>query len=130
VIAVVAADGGPTGIGRAIARNVAKVLSLPLLFPLPFLMSGFTLRKQSLPDIVTGCMVVERSATAAELSKALPGKRGSTWWLGLAGSLALALVLHGWLLFNSDPGFAIRESLGMIPADEPLLQGSGERPEQ
>lgn len=129
-IKVVAANGARAGFGRALARNAAKLVSLPLLFPLPFLMSGFTVRRQSLADILAGCLVVRRPVTASDLAAATPGERGRAWWLGLAGSLALGLVLHGWLLFNSDPGFEIRRSLDLVPPDEPLLRGSGERPEQ
>ena len=121
-------DGQRIGFGRALGRNLAKAISLLILFPLGFLMSGFTLRKQSLHDLIVGCLIVRQSVTAADLAAAVPATRGITWWTGLLASLALGLLLLSWLVIETAGEYEIRRSLGLLPADEPLLRGNGARP--
>lgn len=53
--------GQRIGLGRAIARYFAMILSTLILF-VGFLMAGFTQRKQALHDILCGTLVVDRWA--------------------------------------------------------------------
>jgi len=127
-IKVVTRDGQRVGFGRALARNLAKALSLLILFPLGFLMSGFTVRKQSLHDLIAGCLMVRRSVTAADLADAVPATRGISWWAGLLASLAISLLLLSWIAIETVGKDEIRYWMGLLPADEPLLHGNGARP--
>lgn len=121
-------DGQRIGFGRALVRNLSKALSLLILFPLGFLMSGFTLRKQCLHDLIAGCLMVQRSVTAADLADAMPGKRGISWWAGLIASVAISVLLLSWIAIEIVGMDELRYSMGLLPADEPLLKGNGARP--
>jgi uncharacterized RDD family membrane protein YckC len=55
-IRVVTEDGTPVGPGRALVRNLVKILSF--MFPILFLMPLWTSRKQALHDMATYCYVV------------------------------------------------------------------------
>jgi uncharacterized RDD family membrane protein YckC len=50
-------DGGRIGFGRAVAREVARLLSF-ITFMIGYLMAAFTERKQALHDKVVGTVVV------------------------------------------------------------------------
>lgn len=121
-------DGQRIGFGRALVRNLSKLLSLLILFPLGFLMSGFTIRKQSLHDLIAGCLMVRRSVTAADLVDAVPATRGISWWAGLIASVAISVLLLSWIAIETFGIDEIRYSMGLLPADEPLLKGNGARP--
>ena len=56
--------GRPLGFGRALGRNVAKILSALILY-IGFLMAAFTERKQALHDIVAGTLVVKKDSAPA-----------------------------------------------------------------
>jgi len=53
-------DGNRIGFGRAIGRFVGKILSA-ILFLIGYIMVAFTEKKQSLHDIMAGCLVVNRA---------------------------------------------------------------------
>jgi uncharacterized RDD family membrane protein YckC len=52
-------DGFSVSFGRATARYFSKILS-SLTFGIGYIMAGFTVRKQALHDIVSGCLVIDR----------------------------------------------------------------------
>lgn len=52
-------DGGRISFGRALGRNVGKLLS-GLLLNIGFLMAAFTRQKQALHDMLADCLVVMR----------------------------------------------------------------------
>lgn len=52
-------EGHPVSFGRALGRNVAKILSSVILL-FGFLMVAFTERKQGLHDMIAGCLVVDK----------------------------------------------------------------------
>jgi uncharacterized RDD family membrane protein YckC/Tfp pilus assembly major pilin PilA len=62
-IRVVDQEGNAVSFGRATGRNFAKFLSGMILM-IGYLMAGFTSRKQALHDLVAGCLVVNRGASA------------------------------------------------------------------
>jgi uncharacterized RDD family membrane protein YckC len=54
-------QGNRIGFGRALGRNLAKIVSAIILY-IGFIMAGFTARKQALHDMIAGCLVVAKSA--------------------------------------------------------------------
>ena len=52
-------NGKPLGLGRAIFRNLGKVLS-SLLFMIGYIMAGLTDKKQALHDMIAGAIVVKK----------------------------------------------------------------------
>ena len=52
-------DGGRIGYGRALGRNLLKILSA-LILGIGYLMAAFTARKQGLHDMLAGTLVVKR----------------------------------------------------------------------
>lgn len=52
-------DGGPISFGRALGRNVGKLLS-GLLLNIGYIMVAFTRQKQALHDMLADCLVVMR----------------------------------------------------------------------
>lgn len=53
-------NGERISFGRALARNISKILSVPLY--IGFIMAGVTKRKQGLHDMITGCLVLHQYA--------------------------------------------------------------------
>jgi uncharacterized RDD family membrane protein YckC len=51
------ADGKRISFGRAVGRNLGKIVSQIILF-IGFLMVAFTQKKQGLHDIMASCLVV------------------------------------------------------------------------
>ncbi len=56
-IAVADGTGNRISMGRAVARNLAKIVSGALL-PVNWIMVAFTGKKQGLHDVISGCQVV------------------------------------------------------------------------
>ena len=56
--------GQPIGFGRASGRYFARILS-SLILMIGYLMAAFTARKQSLHDLLSGCLVVSGKADAS-----------------------------------------------------------------
>lgn len=54
-------QGNRIGFGRALGRNLAKIVSVIILY-IGFIMAGFTAKKQALHDMIAGCLVVAKSA--------------------------------------------------------------------
>ena len=50
-------EGNRITFGRALGRNVAKILS-GLILGIGYIMAGFTERKQALHDMIAGCLVI------------------------------------------------------------------------
>jgi uncharacterized RDD family membrane protein YckC len=50
--------GTPLSFGRALARNVAKLVS-ELTLEIGYVMAAFTSRKQALHDIMMGCVLIK-----------------------------------------------------------------------
>jgi uncharacterized RDD family membrane protein YckC len=53
------ADGNPIGYGRALLRNIAKIVS-SLILGIGYLMAAFTARKQALHDMIASTLVLKR----------------------------------------------------------------------
>ncbi|MDA2913784.1 RDD family protein [Acidobacteriia bacterium AH_259_A11_L15] len=53
-------DGNRLSFGRALGRNLAKIVS-SLTLLIGYLMAGFTQKKQALHDMIAGCLVVKRA---------------------------------------------------------------------
>jgi len=77
-IKVVDPQGGRISFGRATGRHFAKIVS-GLILMIGYLMAGFTARKQALHDMMAGCLVVQRDATAEHIAQAAPAARMPTW---------------------------------------------------
>jgi uncharacterized RDD family membrane protein YckC len=56
-IVVTDMDGKRISFGRAVGRNLGKIISQIILF-IGFLMVAFTQKKQGLHDIIANCLVV------------------------------------------------------------------------
>ena len=54
-------QGNRIGFGRALGRNLAKIISA-IILNIGFIMAGFTQKKQALHDMIAGCLVVAKSA--------------------------------------------------------------------
>jgi uncharacterized RDD family membrane protein YckC len=54
-------QGNRIGFGRALGRNLAKIISAIILY-IGFIMAGFTQKKQALHDMIAGCLVIAKSA--------------------------------------------------------------------
>jgi uncharacterized RDD family membrane protein YckC len=52
-------DGNPIGYGKALLRNIAKIVS-SLILGIGYIMAAFTARKQALHDMIASCLVVKR----------------------------------------------------------------------
>jgi uncharacterized RDD family membrane protein YckC len=52
-------DGNPIGYGKALLRNIAKIVS-SLILGIGYIMAAFTSRKQALHDMIASCLVVKR----------------------------------------------------------------------
>jgi uncharacterized RDD family membrane protein YckC len=59
-LVVTTVGGEPISFGRALGRNLAKLLS-SLILMIGFLMAGFTAKKQALHDLLADCLVVRKT---------------------------------------------------------------------
>ena len=89
-IKVVDPQGGRISFGRATGRHFAKVVS-GLILMIGYLMAGFTAKKQALHDMMAGCLVVDRDASADQVVQAAPAPRMPVW--------AIALIVLGVSVF-------------------------------
>src|SRR5215217_1256253 len=55
-------QGNRISFGKALGRNLAKILSA-LIFYIGFIMAAFTAKKQALHDMIAGTLVVKKDAT-------------------------------------------------------------------
>ncbi len=77
-IKVARLDGARIGMGRAIGRYFATILSA-LIFGIGFLMAAFTQRKQALHDMVCDTLVVDKWAFTEQHALQRPGLDTVTW---------------------------------------------------
>jgi uncharacterized RDD family membrane protein YckC len=62
-------EGNRISFGRALGRNLAKILSALILY-IGFIMAAFTAKKQALHDMIAGTLVVKKGATTTPMSSA------------------------------------------------------------
>jgi uncharacterized RDD family membrane protein YckC len=130
-IRVVNRSGRRAGIWRALARNLAKVLSL-CSFGIGFLMAGFTRQRRAMHDLIGGTLVVAQGAAPDAITPA-----GKTMNLSvmvpLLATLATALtVVIPWMTlvrlderlraYRSDRAPLFVEDLGNRSPNEPARQ--------
>jgi len=77
-VEVTDSNGKRVSFGRALARNLAKILS-SIPFNIGFLMAAFTGRKQALHDMVTGCLVVKQHLLTETKWEATHHKHKTSW---------------------------------------------------
>lgn len=84
---VVAADGGPVGLGASAVRNLLRVVDfLPVAYPLGAVAIVVTSRNQRIGDLAAGTLVVrERRSAPVSLDEVrLLSPPGSTGWMDLS----------------------------------------------
>ena len=64
-------QGNRISFGRALGRNLAKILSA-LIFYIGFIMAAFTAKKQALHDMIAGTLVVKKGSTTPMASADVP----------------------------------------------------------
>jgi len=62
-------EGNRVSFGKALGRNLAKILSALILY-VGFIMAAFTAKKQGLHDMIAGTLVVKKGATTTPMSSA------------------------------------------------------------
>jgi len=62
-------EGNRISFGRALGRNLAKIISV-LIFYIGFIMAAFTAKKQALQDMIAGTLVVKKGSTTTPMSSA------------------------------------------------------------
>jgi uncharacterized RDD family membrane protein YckC len=118
-------SGAHLGVARAFGRNLAKLSTLLLLFPFGLFLAAVTRRRQALHDLVTDAAVVRRSATVEEFVAPLP-PRGARFWVGGACALFVSALFSLPIVTEMNPAVVGRElqrAVGLLPPDEPKLEG-------
>jgi len=64
-------EGNRISFGRALGRNLAKIISV-LIFYIGFIMAAFTAKKQALQDMIAGTLVVKKGSTTPMASADVP----------------------------------------------------------
>ena len=64
-------EGNRISFGKALGRNLAKILSA-LIFYIGFIMAAFTAKKQALHDMIAGTLVVKKGSTTPMASADVP----------------------------------------------------------
>jgi uncharacterized RDD family membrane protein YckC len=64
-------EGNRISFGKALGRNVAKILSA-LIFYIGFIMAAFTQKKQALHDMIASTLVVKKGSTTPMASADVP----------------------------------------------------------
>ena len=64
-------QGNRVSFGKALGRNVAKILSALILY-IGFIMAAFTAKKQGLHDMIAGTLVVKKGSTTPMASADTP----------------------------------------------------------
>jgi len=64
-------EGNRISFGKALGRNLAKILSA-LIFYIGFIMAAFTAKKQALHDMIAGTLVVKKGSTTSMVSADAP----------------------------------------------------------
>jgi uncharacterized RDD family membrane protein YckC len=64
-------EGNRISFGRAVGRNLAKIISV-LIFYIGFIMAAYTAKKQALQDMIAGTLVVKKGSTTPMASADVP----------------------------------------------------------
>jgi uncharacterized RDD family membrane protein YckC len=64
-------QGNRVSFGKALGRNLAKILSALILY-IGFIMAAFTAKKQALHDMIAGTLVVKKGSTTSMSSAETP----------------------------------------------------------
>jgi uncharacterized RDD family membrane protein YckC len=64
-------QGNRVSFGKALGRNLAKILSALILY-IGFIMAAFTAKKQALHDMIAGTLVVKKGSTTSMSSADTP----------------------------------------------------------
>ena len=64
-------EGNRISFGRALGRNLAKILSV-LIFYIGYIMAAFTAKKQALQDMIANTLVVKKGSTTPMASADVP----------------------------------------------------------
>jgi uncharacterized RDD family membrane protein YckC len=64
-------QGNRVSFGRALGRNLAKILSALILY-IGFIMAAFTAKKQALHDMIAGTLVVKKGTATSMASADIP----------------------------------------------------------
>jgi uncharacterized RDD family membrane protein YckC len=64
-------EGNRISFGKALGRNLAKILSALILY-IGFIMAAFTAKKQALHDMIAGTLVVKKGSTTPTASADVP----------------------------------------------------------
>ncbi len=64
-------EGNRISFGRALGRNLAKIISA-LIFYIGFIMAAFTAKKQALHDMIANTLVVKKASTTPMASADVP----------------------------------------------------------
>ena len=64
-------EGNRISFGRALGRNLAKIISV-LTFYIGYIMAAFTAKKQALQDMIAGTLVVKKGSTTPMASADVP----------------------------------------------------------
>ena len=64
-------EGNRISFGKALGRNLAKILSALILY-IGFIMAAFTAKKQALHDMIAGTLVVKKGSTTPMASADIP----------------------------------------------------------
>jgi uncharacterized RDD family membrane protein YckC len=120
-------DGGRIGFRQAFWLSICRIAQWVLLPPLAWLFAGISPRRQTFANLLSGTLLLKRSADASDLRRRLPP-------FITAGGIVLTLLVAAvfslpflGLLANLNE-VEVYRAIGLYPADEPLLSGSGGKP--
>jgi uncharacterized RDD family membrane protein YckC len=89
--------------GRATGRHFAKILS-GMILAIGYYMAGFTAKKQGLHDMIAGCLVVNASATEAQVQTSAPAA-SMPWWAMTLIVISAMVIPVGILAAISIPAY-------------------------
>lgn len=96
--------GGRIGFFRALGRNLGKIIS-GMTLNIGYAMAGFTVRKQALHDKMADCLVIDKNASAEDLTPLAPAK---PWFICLAILATLAPYIIIFLTSAALIAFAMK----------------------
>lgn len=84
-------NGGRVSFGRALGRNLGKIIS-GLTLNIGYVMAGFTVRKQALHDKMADCLVMDKNFSPQDLRPLEPAK-GWLIFLAVLGALTPFILM-------------------------------------
>jgi uncharacterized RDD family membrane protein YckC/type II secretory pathway pseudopilin PulG len=101
--------GARISFGRASGRLFAKLLSA-MIFAIGYLMAGFTAKRQALHDMVAGCLVVNNSASPAQLQAGVIAPAMPAWAMVLIvlGVMLIPVGIIGGIAIPAYQDFTLR----------------------